>query len=198
MILLLDNYDSFTFNLFQYLLELGEETVVYRNDRITLEEIEFIHPDRIVLSPGPGRPENAGIMIKLIRQFSARLPILGICLGCQGLAQAFGGRIVHAPDVCHGKTSPVFHSSAGMFAGLQQPVIAGRYHSLMIDGESLPDCYQVTAWTEDGIIMGIRHREYPVEGIQFHPESILTIDGMSMLKNYLHQPLTTNKEEEQQ
>ncbi len=187
MILLLDNYDSFTFNLYQYLGELGEEIRVFRNDKITLEEIEEMAPQRIVLSPGPGRPDQAGIMIDLIKRFASHVPILGICLGFQGMGQAFGGNIVHAPALFHGKTSPVKHEGQGIFRHLPAVIEVGRYHSLIVERESLPDCFEITAWTadEENLIMGIRHREYPLEGIQFHPESILTPEGKSMLKNFL-------------
>ena len=185
MILLIDNYDSFTFNLYQYLGELGEKIEVYRNDKITIREISNLKPERIVLSPGPGRPAQAGIMPDIIKAFYDSVPILGICLGFQGIGEAFGGNIIHAPELLHGKTSPISHINSGIFSGLPQKVEVGRYHSLILEKKSLPDCFHITAWTEDNLIMGISHKEYPVEGIQFHPESILTRDGKTMLRNFL-------------
>ncbi len=187
MILLIDNYDSFTFNLYQYLGELGEDLQVVRNDKITLEEITEMNPDHIVLSPGPGRPDQAGIMIDVIKSFHTKIPMLGICLGFQAMGQAFGGKIIHAPVLFHGKTSPIFHVGTGLFDGLQQKVDVGRYHSLILEKKSLPDCFQIDAWTEDDLIMGIHHREYPIFGIQFHPESVLTRDGKAILANFLNQ-----------
>ncbi|MBU2512047.1 aminodeoxychorismate/anthranilate synthase component II [bacterium] len=187
MILLLDNYDSFTYNLYQYLGELGEEIVVFRNDKITLDEIEEMTPKQIVLSPGPGRPAQAGIMIDLIKRFAARIPILGICLGFQGIGEAFGGKVIHAPELFHGKTSTINHTGSGIFAGLPQTIEVGRYHSLIVERETLPDCFSITAWTEDDLIMAIQHNRFPITGIQFHPESILTADGKTMLKNFLQQ-----------
>ncbi len=189
MLLMIDNYDSFTFNIVQYLGELGADVRVYRNDEITLEQIEDLAPDQLVISPGPCTPREAGISVAAIRHFAGRLPILGVCLGHQSIGEAFGGRIVHAREVMHGKTSPVHHADTGVFSGLDNPFRATRYHSLVIERDSLPDCLEVTAWTErDGApdeIMGIRHREYPIQGVQFHPESILTEHGHQLLKNFL-------------
>ena len=186
MILLVDNYDSFTFNLYQYLGELGEEIQVFRNDKITLVDIEGLDPQLIVLSPGPGRPHQAGIMLELINRFHTTIPILGICLGCQAIGEAFGGRIIYAPELFHGKTSQINHLGNGIYENLPQKVEVGRYHSLIIEKESLPECLYVSAWSDDDLIMGIRHQEYPVEGIQFHPESILTPDGKKMLEKFLN------------
>jgi anthranilate synthase component 2 len=185
MLLMIDNYDSFTYNLVQYLGELGEEVSVFRNDEITLEQIEALHPSRIVISPGPCTPNEAGISVPLIQRFAGKLPILGVCLGHQSIGQAFGGRIVHAIQLMHGKTSDIRHKDAGVFHGLPNPLTATRYHSLVIDKKSLPACLEVTAWTEDGEIMGVRHRDLPVEGVQFHPESILTEKGHELLANFL-------------
>ena len=185
MLLMIDNYDSFTYNLVQYLGELGEDVRVFRNDEITLEEVEQLKPERIVVSPGPCTPNEAGISVPLIQRFSDRLPILGVCLGHQCIGQAFGGRIVHAQTLMHGKTSPIRHEDAGVFRGLPDPLTATRYHSLVIERASLPDCLEVTAWTEDGEIMGVRHEALPVEGVQFHPESILTEHGHDLLANFL-------------
>ena len=189
MLLMIDNYDSFTFNIVQYLGELGADVRVYRNDEISLERIEALAPDQLVISPGPCTPREAGISVAAIRHFAGRLPILGVCLGHQSIGEAFGGRIVHAREVMHGKTSPVHHADVGVFSGLDNPFRATRYHSLVIERDSLPDCLEVTAWTErDGVpdeIMGIRHREYPIQGVQFHPESILTEHGHQLLKNFL-------------
>ncbi|HEY8448236.1 MAG TPA: aminodeoxychorismate/anthranilate synthase component II [Thermomicrobiales bacterium] len=189
MILLLDNYDSFTYNLFQYLSELGAEVVVARNDQITLDEIEAMAPDRIVISPGPCTPAEAGISVPLIRRFAGRVPILGVCLGHQAIGAAFGGRVVRAPVTMHGKTSEIWHRGDGIFRGLPNPFVATRYHSLIVERESLPPSLEITAETEDGIIMGIRHRELDVEGVQFHPESILTPAGKDLLANFLGQRL---------
>jgi len=185
MVLMIDNYDSFTYNLVQYLGELGEEVVVRRNDEITLDEIEALKPECIVVSPGPCTPKEAGVSVPLIERFGGRTPILGVCLGHQSIGQAFGGSIVHAKQVMHGKTSKIHHGDVGVFRGLPNPFIATRYHSLVIERESLPDCLEITAWTEDGEIMGVRHRSLPVEGVQFHPESILTQHGHALLKNFL-------------
>ena len=185
MLLMIDNYDSFTYNLVQYLGELGEEVRVFRNDEITLEQIEALHPSRIVISPGPCTPNEAGISVPLIRRFAGQLPILGVCLGHQSIGQAFGGKIVHATQLMHGKTSDIRHKHAGVFHGLPNPLTATRYHSLVIEKKSLPACLEVTAWTDDGEIMGVRHRELPVEGVQFHPESILTEKGHDLLANFL-------------
>lgn len=185
MLLMIDNYDSFTYNLVQYLGELGEEVQVYRNDALTLAEVERLAPARVVVSPGPCSPREAGISVPLIRALAGRLPILGVCLGHQSIGYAFGGEIVHARCVMHGKTSPVHHAGVGVFRGLPNPLMATRYHSLAIRRETLPDCLQVTAWTEDGEIMGVRHVELDVEGVQFHPEAILTESGHELLKNFL-------------
>ncbi|WP_293647600.1 aminodeoxychorismate synthase component II [Thiolapillus sp.] len=189
MLLMIDNYDSFTFNLVQYFGELGAEVVVKRNDEIDLEGIEALNPDHLVISPGPCTPNEAGVSVAAIRQFAGKLPILGVCLGHQSIGQAFGGKIVHAREIMHGKTSPVYHADTGVFSGLDNPFTATRYHSLVIDRETLPDCLEITAWTEkDGEmdeIMGVRHRELNVQGVQFHPESILTEHGHDMLRNFL-------------
>ncbi len=190
MLLMIDNYDSFTYNLVQYFGELGADVRVFRNDRITVEEIEALGPDHLVVSPGPCTPDEAGVSVAAIRHFAGRIPILGVCLGHQSIGQAFGGRIVHAREIMHGKTSPVYHRGEGVFRGLPSPYQATRYHSLVIDRETLPDCLEVTAWTqtEDGAveeIMGVRHRDYPIEGVQFHPESILTEHGHRLLANFL-------------
>ena len=185
MLLMIDNYDSFTYNLVQYLGELGEEVSVFRNDEITLEQIETLHPSRIVISPGPCTPNEAGISVPLIQRFAGKLPILGVCLGHQSIGQAFGGKIVHAGQLMHGKTSDIRHKDAGVFHGLPNPLTATRYHSLVIEKKSLPACLEVTAWTDDGEIMGVRHRDLPVEGVQFHPESILTEKGHDLLANFL-------------
>ena len=192
MLLMIDNYDSFTYNLVQYLGELGADVRVYRNDRISLQEIEDLQPARIVISPGPCTPNEAGVSIDTIRQFAGRVPILGVCLGHQSIGQAFGGRIGHARAIMHGKTSMMHHSKTGVFRGLPNPFEATRYHSLVIEPDSLPDCLEVTAWTtvDSGAvdeIMGVRHRTMAVEGVQFHPESILTGCGHDLLKNFLEQ-----------
>jgi len=188
MVLMIDNYDSFTYNLVQYLGELGEEVVVRRNDEIDLAGVEALAPEHIVISPGPCTPNEAGISVPLIQAFAGRVPILGVCLGHQAIGQAFGGRIVHARALMHGKTSLIHHKGVGVFAGLPSPFTATRYHSLVIERESLPDCLEITACTEDGEIMGVRHRTLPVEGVQFHPESILTEYGHEMLANFLKAP----------
>ena len=192
MIIVIDNYDSFTYNLVQYLGELGQELPVakeiqvYRNDKIDLETIKKLQPDGIVISPGPGRPEDAGISLQLIKQLGDRIPILGVCLGHQSIGQVFGGQVVSAPVLMHGKTSPVHHSNTGVFKNIESPFIATRYHSLVIDRSTIPDTLEVTAWTEDGTIMGVRHRNYPhIQGVQFHPESILTNSGKQLLRNFL-------------
>lgn len=185
MILVIDNYDSFTFNLVQYLGQLGQEVMVLRNDVITPADIERLAPGAIVVSPGPGRPENSGIIVQVMREFSGRIPILGVCLGLQALGFAFGGRIVPAPTLMHGKTSEIFHDERTIFTGLANPFSATRYHSLMVAHEGLPDCLEVSARTEDGIIMGLRHRSFAAEGVQFHPESILTPAGIKLLENFL-------------
>ncbi len=190
MLLMIDNYDSFTYNLVQYLGELGEEVRVVRNDEITLDEIAGLAPARIVISPGPCTPKEAGVSVPLIRRFAGRIPILGVCLGHQSIGEAFGGRIVHAKQLMHGKTSPVHHSDVGVFKGLPNPLTATRYHSLVIERESKPDSLEVTAWTDDGEIMGVRHRQLMVEGVQFHPESVLTESGHALLKNFLEESRT--------
>ncbi len=182
---MIDNYDSFTYNLVQYLRELGEEVIVYRNDKITLAEIEKLQPARLVVSPGPCTPNEAGISVSVIKHFAGQLPILGVCLGHQSIGQAFGGQVVRADRLMHGKTSPVYHDGHELFAGLPDPFDATRYHSLLVERASLPESLKVTAWTEEGEIMGMRHRELPVWGVQFHPESILTVTGMDMLRNFL-------------
>ena len=184
MILLIDNYDSFTYNLAQYFGELGASPIVKRNDEITLDEIEALQPERIVISPGPGRPEDAGISVGVIQRFGARLPILGVCLGHQGIGVAFGGQVVRAAQLMHGKVSSVQHDGRGVFRGISQPFTAGRYHSLVV-AEPLPDALEVSARTEDGTIMGVRHRTLPVHGVQFHPESVLTGEGRQLLRNFL-------------
>jgi len=185
MLLMIDNYDSFTYNIVQYFGELGEEVQVFRNDRITLEEIEAIKPDRLVISPGPCSPEEAGISVAAIRRFSGKIPLLGVCLGHQSIGAAFGGRVVRSVSLMHGKTSPILHTGQGLFAGLPSPFNATRYHSLVVERESFPDCLEITAWVENGEVMGLAHKELPVWGVQFHPESILTEGGMQILKNFL-------------
>ena len=194
MIIVIDNYDSFTYNLVQYLRELGAEfpvaddIQVYRNDQISLEQLRQLQPDGVVISPGPGRPEDAGISLDLIQKLGATLPILGVCLGHQSIGQAFGGHIVSALELMHGKTSPVSHTGVGIFEGLENPLTATRYHSLVIDKQTCPEMLEITAWVEDGTIMGVRHRNYPhVEGVQFHPESVLTTLGKQLLRNFLKQ-----------
>ncbi|MBD2123115.1 aminodeoxychorismate/anthranilate synthase component II [Trichocoleus sp. FACHB-262] len=192
MILVIDNYDSFTYNLVQYLGELGAElpvaaeVQVYRNDKISLEQVQQLQPDAVVISPGPGRPEDAGVSLELIRQLGPTLPILGVCLGHQSIGQVFGGNIVRAPELMHGKTSQVHHTGLGVFRDLENPLTATRYHSLVIEPQTCPDTLEVTAWVDDGTIMGVRHRNYPhIEGVQFHPESILTNSGKQLLRNFL-------------
>ena len=192
MLLMIDNYDSFTYNLVQYFGELGEEVVVYRNDEITLDQIAALKPDRLVISPGPCTPTEAGISIPAIARFAGEIPLLGVCLGHQSIGQHFGGDVVRARQVMHGKTSPIFHKDLGVFAGLNNPLTATRYHSLVVKKETLPACLEMTAWTqtEDGAvdeIMGLRHKTLAVEGVQFHPESILTEQGHDLLKNFLTQ-----------
>ncbi|MDX5298087.1 MAG: aminodeoxychorismate/anthranilate synthase component II [Gammaproteobacteria bacterium] len=196
MLLMIDNYDSFTFNVVQYLGELGADVRVYRNDEITLDEIERLAPERIVISPGPCTPNEAGISMAAIRHFAGKVPILGICLGHQSIGQVFGGNVIRAGRVMHGKTSQIYHNNGGVFRGLTNPFRATRYHSLVIEQETLPDCLEVTAWTQNpdgGIeeIMGVRHRSLPVEGVQFHPESILTEHGHDLLRNFLQVPVPT-------
>ena len=185
MLLLIDNYDSFTYNLFQYLSELGEEVVVVRNDKATLEEIEKMKPQRIVISPGPSTPLRAGISNEVVRHFGPSLPILGVCLGHQCIGYSYGGSIGQAKEIMHGKSSLIYHNSQGVLAGLPNPFPAIRYHSLVVQRDGLPDCLEVTAWTDDDTIMGLRHRKYPVAGVQFHPESFMTEVGRDLLKNFL-------------
>tara|TARA_R110002049_G_scaffold18510_10_gene70575 strand:- start:163 stop:738 length:576 start_codon:yes stop_codon:yes gene_type:complete len=185
MLLMIDNYDSFTYNLVQYFGELGTEVRVFRNDEIDLAGIAELAPAQLVISPGPCSPAEAGISVAAIREFAGRIPILGVCLGHQSIGAAFGGRIVHARRLMHGKTSPVHHDGRGVFHGLPDPLVCTRYHSLAIERESLPDCLEVTAWTDDGEIMGVRHTSLAIEGVQFHPESILTEHGHALLKNFL-------------
>lgn len=191
MILMIDNYDSFTFNLVQYLGELGRAVEVRRNDAISPGGVERLAPSHIVISPGPGTPDDAGVSLALVECFSGRIPILGVCLGHQAIGQAFGARIVHARRVMHGKTSRVRHDGRGAFAGLPQGFTATRYHSLVVDADTVPACLEVTAWTDDGEVMGLRHREFPVEGVQFHPEAILTEHGKQLLQNFVAHPRET-------
>lgn len=185
MLLMIDNYDSFTYNLVQYLGELGEEIVVKRNDRITFDEIEEMSPDRIVISPGPCTPKEAGISVDLVKRFAGKVPIMGVCLGHQSIGAAFGAKIVRADKLMHGKTSMILHDGKTIFANVVNPFVATRYHSLIIQKDSLPDGFEVSAWTDDGTIMGIRHKEYILEGVQFHPESILTDAGKKILNNFI-------------
>ncbi|MEA5465156.1 anthranilate synthase component II [Leptothoe sp. PORK10 BA2] len=192
MILVIDNYDSFTYNLVQYLGELGQalalaaDIQVFRNDQITLEQIRALAPDGILISPGPGTPNDAGISLELIKELGPTVPILGVCLGHQSIGQVFGGTVTAASELMHGKTSPVIHTNQGVFAGLENPLTATRYHSLIVDRDSCPDCLEITAWIEDGTIMGLRHRQYPhIQGVQFHPESVLTQSGKRLLQNFL-------------
>ena len=185
MLLMIDNYDSFTYNLVQYFGELGETVEVFRNDEITLERVKALNAQRIVISPGPCTPNEAGVSLSLLKEYGGQVPTLGVCLGHQSIGQAFGGKIVHAKQIMHGKTSPIYHHDIGVFRGLPNPFTATRYHSLVIERESLPDCLEITAWTEDGEIMGVRHKILPIEGVQFHPESILSEQGHQLLKNFL-------------
>ena len=187
MLLMIDNYDSFTYNLVQYLGELGQDVRVYRNDQITVPEIEKLQPDHIVISPGPCTPNEAGVSVETIQKLGGKFPILGVCLGHQSIGQAYGGKIVRAKQLMHGKTSMIQHANQGVFAGLPNPFEATRYHSLVIERSSMPDVLEITAWTGDGEIMGVRHKTLPVEGVQFHPESILTQHGHELLKNFLAQ-----------
>ncbi|AVH65101.1 aminodeoxychorismate/anthranilate synthase component II [Nostoc sp. 'Peltigera membranacea cyanobiont' 213] len=194
MIIVIDNYDSFTYNLVQYLGELAAEfsvaddIKVFRNDKISIDEIRALKPEAVVISPGPGRPEDAGISLELIKQLGQELPILGVCLGHQSIGQVFGGKIISAPELMHGKTSQVSHTGVGVFRGLENPLIATRYHSLVIERETCPDVLEITAWVEDNTIMGVRHRNYPhIQGVQFHPESVLTSSGKQLLRNFLEQ-----------
>jgi anthranilate synthase/aminodeoxychorismate synthase-like glutamine amidotransferase len=183
-VLLIDNYDSFTYNLAQYLGELGHAPLVRRNDEITLGEVEALAPERIVISPGPGRPEDAGISVEVIRRIGLRIPVFGVCLGHQAIGHAFGGEVARAPVLMHGKVSKVQHDGKGVFAGVSQPFVAGRYHSLVVN-EPAPTVLEISARTEDGVVMGLRHREWPVHGVQFHPESVLTGEGRKILRNFL-------------
>jgi len=186
MLLVIDNYDSFTYNLVQYLGELGETVEVRRNDEVSVDQIENrLRPDRIVISPGPGTPDNAGISLKLIERLAGKVPLLGVCLGHQAIGQIFGGKVIRAPELMHGKASEICHDGKTIFAGVPDHFLAGRYHSLIVERETLPDCLEVSAFTNDNIIMGLRHRELKVEGVQFHPESILTPEGKTLLANFL-------------
>ncbi|MED4269649.1 aminodeoxychorismate/anthranilate synthase component II [Geobacillus stearothermophilus] len=185
MIVMIDNYDSFTYNLVQYLGVLGEELLVKRNDEITVDEIERLHPDFIMISPGPCTPNEAGISLAVIDCFAGRIPIFGVCLGHQAIAQAFGGRVIRAPRLMHGKTSSVYHDGETIFRGVPSPFTATRYHSLIVEKETLPDCFIVSAWTDEDEVMAIRHKTLPIEGVQFHPESIMTSHGMQLLKNFI-------------
>ena len=185
MLLMIDNYDSFTYNLVQYFGELGEDVHTYRNDEITLEKITALKPDRICISPGPCTPNEAGVSVPLLQNFAGKLPILGVCLGHQSIGAAFGGKIIRAQEVMHGKTSVIHHTGTGVFKSIPNPYTVIRYHSLAIERSSLPDCLEVTAWTEDGEIMAVRHKEFAIEGVQFHPESILSEHGHALLKNFL-------------
>lgn len=194
MLLMIDNYDSFTFNLVQYLGELGEEVKVVRNDALTVEQIRALAPSRIMISPGPGTPDEAGVSLDILRELGGTIPVFGVCLGHQAIGQVFGGKVIRAAQIMHGKTSPVWHTGKGVFAGLPNPFVATRYHSLVVEQGSLPECLEVTAWTknDDGSIdeiMGLRHRTLDIEGVQFHPESILTQHGHDLLRNFLHLPL---------
>ncbi|KQT41429.1 MULTISPECIES: aminodeoxychorismate/anthranilate synthase component II [unclassified Methylophilus] len=185
MLLMIDNYDSFTYNLVQYLGELGQDVHVHRNDEITLEQIKAMQPEKIVISPGPCTPNEAGISVPLIHEFAGKIPLLGVCLGHQSIGQAFGGNIIKAKTLMHGKTSLIRHTNAGVFRNLPNPYTATRYHSLVIERETIPDCLEITAWTDDGEIMGVRHKTLAIEGVQFHPESILTEHGHALLDNFL-------------
>lgn len=185
MILMIDNYDSFTYNLVQFLGEMGQELQVFRNDKITLEQIETMKPDHIVISPGPCSPNEAGISLQVIEHFAGKIPLLGVCLGHQSIAQAFGGKVIRSERLMHGKTSPVYHDERTIFSGIPSPFTATRYHSLIVEKESLPDCLEVSAWTEEGEIMGLRHKTLRIEGVQFHPESIITDYGKELLRNFI-------------
>lgn len=186
MVLLIDNYDSFTYNIFQELSELGAEVRVIRNDRITIDGVLQMAPERVVVSPGPGRPENAGISVSLIKELAGKVPVLGVCLGHQALGYAYGGKIVGAKRLMHGKTSLIFHDGSGIFAGIPNPFEATRYHSLLVEKETIPDSFKITAWTEDNEIMGLQVKGLPLFGVQFHPESILTKEGINILRNFLN------------
>jgi len=188
MLLMIDNYDSFTYNLVQYLGELGQDIRVFRNDAITLQEIEALSPERIVISPGPCTPKEAGISVEVVRFFGGKIPILGVCLGHQSIGAACGGVVIRAPRLMHGKTSMIHHDGRTLFKRLKNPFEATRYHSLVVERETLPDCLEISAWTEEGEIMGLRHREKTIEGVQFHPESILTGEGKSLLRNFIELP----------
>jgi para-aminobenzoate synthetase component 2 len=186
MIVVIDNYDSFTYNLVQYIGELGEELKVFRNDEIGVEDVRKIHPKAIIISPGPCTPKEAGISIDVIRAFKNEAPILGVCLGHQSIAMAFEGNVVRAKEVVHGKIAQIYHDQKGLYRNIENPFTATRYHSLIVEKETLPDCFEISAQTENGVIMGIRHKQYPIEGVQFHPESILTSVGKDLLKNFLY------------
>ena len=189
MLLMIDNYDSFTYNLVQYLAEIGQEVEVVRNDKISIEEINKLNPQYIVISPGPCTPNEAGISLELIEAFKGKIPILGVCLGHQSIGQAFGGKIIHAQTIMHGKTSKIFHNNKGVFRGIKDPFVATRYHSLVIEKQTLPNCFDITAWTDDNEIMGIKHKELAIEGVQFHPESILSMqgeNGFKMIENVVN------------
>ena len=193
MILLIDNYDSFTYNLYQYLSELGAQVLVERNDKITIKEIEALNPARILISPGPCTPKEAGISNEVVAKFGARIPVLGVCLGHQCIGFSFGGIVDRAGEIIHGKTSEIFHDGKGVLRNIESPFQAIRYHSLVVFNKSLPECLEISAWTDNGLIMGLRHKEYPVEGVQFHPESILTPSGKDILRNFLGEyPIHSN------
>jgi len=185
MILVIDNYDSFTYNLVQYLGELGAEMRVFRNDEITVEQAVALHPEKVLVSPGPCTPKEAGISCDIIREFGPRLPLFGVCLGHQSIGDVYGGNVIRADRLMHGKTSPMLHEGQSVFKGLPSPFDATRYHSLIIERETLPDCLEITAWTAEGEIMGVQHKEHPVHGVQFHPESILTVEGKKLLQNFI-------------
>jgi len=189
-VLVIDNYDSFVYNLVQYLGELGAEPLVHRHDELTIDELVALEPDAVLVSPGPGTPDDAGVSNEVITTFAGKVPVLGVCLGHQCIGQVYGGTVVRAPQVMHGKPSLIRHTDAGVFAGLPQPLEATRYHSLIVDRASVPDCLEITAETDDGIVMGLRHRDLAVEGVQFHPESILTVGGHDLLRNFLGQAVS--------
>ena len=186
MMLMIDNYDSFTYNLVQYLSELGQKLIVYRNDKIDIEQIKRLRPSHIVISPGPGRPEEAGISEDVIKEFGQKIPLLGVCLGHQAIGEVFGGKVIRADKLMHGKTSQIYHNNSSIFKGLSNPFEATRYHSLIVEKKSLPDSLQITAWTKDKEIMGLAHKKFPIWGVQFHPESILTKEGKQLLKNFIN------------
>ena len=185
MLIMIDNYDSFTYNLVQYLGELGEQVRTFRNDEISLDEIAEMKPDHIMLSPGPGRPDQSGITLSVLERFAGQVPLMGVCLGHQSIGQAFGGKVIHAGQIMHGKTSSLMHTGKGVFNKLNSPFTVTRYHSLVVERDSLPECLEVTAWTDDGEIMGLSHKQWVVEGVQFHPESIMSDNGHALLKNFL-------------